>query len=248
MKLFPFAGLFALIWFLIRVIPKPSRAAYPCQRVAFPMASSFIIWLLGLAGSVAAYRKATTLFRKPRSIAVVFALAVSIAMIWAAMSADIENLPVLKADPLPANSPIGIARGIHPGRVVWIHDPNAAHWTGSDGITTPPYWYSDTSTNPQIVSEMLSKALRALTGKTSDYTAWDTLFRDFNQRMGRGNVGYEPGEKIAIKVNFTLSYENNPTGGRSSFLYDQIDESPQLTIALLKQLTNTVGSILGISA
>src|SRR3974390_173415 len=27
-------GLFSLLWFLVRVIPKPSRAAYPCQRVA----------------------------------------------------------------------------------------------------------------------------------------------------------------------------------------------------------------------
>ncbi len=35
---FPIGGLLALIWFLIRVIPKPSRATYPCQRVAFPLA------------------------------------------------------------------------------------------------------------------------------------------------------------------------------------------------------------------
>jgi uncharacterized BrkB/YihY/UPF0761 family membrane protein len=30
-----FLGLAALIWFLIRVIPKPSRAAYPCMQAAF---------------------------------------------------------------------------------------------------------------------------------------------------------------------------------------------------------------------
>jgi hypothetical protein len=30
------AGLLALAWFLIRVLPKPSRATYPCQRAAFP--------------------------------------------------------------------------------------------------------------------------------------------------------------------------------------------------------------------
>ncbi len=35
-------GLLALAWFLIRVIPKPSRALYPCQRAAFPLASAFI--------------------------------------------------------------------------------------------------------------------------------------------------------------------------------------------------------------
>ncbi|MDH4239188.1 MAG: hypothetical protein OEW48_06465, partial [Phycisphaerae bacterium] len=46
--LFPVVGLVSLIWFLIRVVPKPSRATYPCQRAAFPLASGFIIWLFGL--------------------------------------------------------------------------------------------------------------------------------------------------------------------------------------------------------
>ena len=36
----PFVGLVSLLWFLIRVIPKPSRATYPCQRAAFPLAAS----------------------------------------------------------------------------------------------------------------------------------------------------------------------------------------------------------------
>jgi hypothetical protein len=31
-----FSGALAVIWFLVRVIPKPSRASYPCQRAAFP--------------------------------------------------------------------------------------------------------------------------------------------------------------------------------------------------------------------
>ena len=48
---FPFLGIGALIWFLVRVIPKPSRAAYPCMRVAYPMASAFVVYLLGLAAS-----------------------------------------------------------------------------------------------------------------------------------------------------------------------------------------------------
>lgn len=44
---FPLIGLGALVWFLVRVIPKPSRATYPCQRAAFPIASGFVIYLLG---------------------------------------------------------------------------------------------------------------------------------------------------------------------------------------------------------
>jgi len=59
----PITGLLALIWFLVRVIPKPSRALYPCQRVAMPLASGFVAWLIGLVGAFAAFRRARLLFR-----------------------------------------------------------------------------------------------------------------------------------------------------------------------------------------
>ncbi|MDA3891086.1 MAG: DUF362 domain-containing protein [Salinivirgaceae bacterium] len=51
-------GAMALIWFVIRVIPKPQRASYPCQRAAFPIASAFIIWIIGIISSKAIYTKA----------------------------------------------------------------------------------------------------------------------------------------------------------------------------------------------
>jgi hypothetical protein len=66
--LFPFTGLAALIWFLVRVIPKPSRAIYPCQRVALPLASGFIVWLLSLAGSAAAFHKAKDSLTRTRYV------------------------------------------------------------------------------------------------------------------------------------------------------------------------------------
>ncbi len=232
----PITGLLALIWFLIRVIPKPSRATYPCQRVAFPLASSFIIWLLGLAGSVAAYRKAKRSLARARYVAAAICIVASVAFIWMAMSADTENVSVVQADPLPANSPIGVAKGIHPGRVAWIHDPNATSWGGSDGNTNPPYWNDNTCIDQQVVNSMLPKALRALTSKSSDHTAWDAIFRYFNQQ----DVGYTPGEKIAIKINFVLMNDVN-SGTKTSILLDQIDNSPQLAIALLRQLIDVAG-------
>jgi len=33
----------ALVWVIIRVLPKPSRIVYPCQRVAGPIALSFLL-------------------------------------------------------------------------------------------------------------------------------------------------------------------------------------------------------------
>ncbi len=58
------AGFASLLWFLIRVIPKPSRAAYPCQRAAFPIASAFLIWLTATLFSFKFFQTAGRLFRK----------------------------------------------------------------------------------------------------------------------------------------------------------------------------------------
>jgi uncharacterized protein (DUF362 family) len=41
-------GIASLVWFILRVVPKPSRAMYPCQRAAFPIAATFVSWLVGL--------------------------------------------------------------------------------------------------------------------------------------------------------------------------------------------------------
>ncbi len=39
--------------------------------------------------------------------------------------------------------------------------------------------------------------------RRTDY-AWDKLFRYSNQRRGKPDFGYSPGEKIAIKVNLVM--------------------------------------------
>lgn len=234
--LFPITGLVALAWFLIRVIPKPTRATYPCQRVAFPLASGFIIWLIGLAGSVAAYRKAKRSLAQTRYVLAAVCIVASVGFIWAASNSTDEKITYGAEDPRPANDPLGVARGVHPGRVAWIHDPNATNWSGNKSA---PYWYSDTCTNQQVVNEMFSKALRGLTGKSSDAAAWDAIFRNFNQQMGRGDVGYTLGEKIAIKMNWVLMVGR--TDGTKTNPVDYIDNSPQLAMALLKQLTDVAG-------
>jgi len=67
-----FIGLLALTWFLVRVIPKPQRAFYPCQRAAFPLATGFLIWFFGFIGSVALFRKSRHAFKRYRIIAGIF--------------------------------------------------------------------------------------------------------------------------------------------------------------------------------
>ncbi len=43
---FILTGIASTVWFLIRVIPKPSRATYPCMRAAAPIMSGFVIYIL----------------------------------------------------------------------------------------------------------------------------------------------------------------------------------------------------------
>jgi len=233
----PVIGLCSLAWFLMRVIPKPSRAAYPCQRIAFPLASSFVLWLLGLAGSVVAFRRARRHFTQARALAGILCLALGVGMVWLFIAPTDEAVTV--ASPLAPNAPLGVARGVQPGRVVWIHEPNATDWSGyGSGL-----WHDDAHTDPAVVDKMVSRAIRGLAGKSTDAQAWDTLIRHFNIRRGQGDVGYEPGEKIAIKINNTLCHNASTTTleKRSSY-QGNIDNSPQMIAALLRQLVDVVGA------
>ncbi len=119
---FPILGLFSLVWFLIRVIPKPSRATYPCQRFAAPFASGFVIWIAGMIGSAMAYRKARKYLYQSRYIVAGIFVIVSVMTIWLSVSITGRAPTEAAFTPSePANSPMGIAKGINPGRVVWTH-------------------------------------------------------------------------------------------------------------------------------
>ena len=133
--LFPALSLLALIWFLIRVVPKPSRAAYPCQHVAAPLAGSFLLWLTGIAGASLAFHQARTRLRQARYATVGLALVVAaVGIAWAVLSQGrpAQAVPVAYT-PHPANAPIGAAKGLMPGRVAWVHAPQVTDW---DGATT----------------------------------------------------------------------------------------------------------------
>jgi len=94
------------------------------------------------------------------------------------------------------NSPIGVSKGVHPGRVVWVQDAKATSWDGTTG-----HWWDDANTNEKVVQGMTSRMVRDLMGSKNDKQAWDALFRSFNETRKLGNSGYRPGEVIAIKIN-----------------------------------------------
>lgn len=239
MLLFPVVGLVSLIWFLVRVLPKPSRATYPCQRVAFPLAWGFVAWLFGLAGSGVAFSRAKRSLARSRYVAAFACMVLGTGVVWLSVSAPGGKLPL--AEPQVANKPTGVAQGIRPGRVVWVHDPDATDWRGpGDG-----HLWESNHTSQVVVNRMMSRAFRELTGERSDAAAWDKLFRHFNQKRGKGDVGYTAGEKIAIKVNFVGFIKGsggvNPNNYNLESQKDYMNTSPQVIFALLRQLVRTVG-------
>ena len=146
---------------------------------------------------------------------------------------------VLASNPLP-NLPIGVAQGLHPGRVVWAHDPKASDWVGPG----QGHWWEGGHTNQAVVDSMMSGAIQRVGGKASDAKAWDALIKHFNQTHGNGNVGYRKGEKVTIKVNLVGCIVGGGVDPKSYDLVrglDYMNASPQMILALLHQLVHVVG-------
>ena len=232
---FIIAGVISTIWFLIRVIPKPSRASYPCMQVAAPWASAFVLYLMSLGtGAFFLKKSLNALLNRKTLLAVVFVIAMlagfSISLITNSDSVNAKNLYTLQVSDFVANEPIGEAKGLFPGRVVWVHDEDATNenWTGSSG----KHATDDSNVDQEVVNDMLTNGIKNLTGSDTLSEAWNNLFVHFNSTRDRGNVGYQPQEKIAIKVNLT---------GKGIVKDDRVDQTPQLMYAMLKQLTEEVG-------
>ncbi|MDA3928212.1 MAG: DUF362 domain-containing protein [Prolixibacteraceae bacterium] len=228
--IFLVTGFGSLIWFLVRVIPKPSRAAYPCMRTALPLASSLVVYLIGLGSFTMLMRKAKDRFQKAKYL---ISVGLAVAGLLVGFVTMVSYNIKLNANPLTEtvtpNEVHGVGTGIYPGRVVWIHSPKATNENSQNQDND--YWYMDKNTNQEIVSAMLSNGLQLMTGKSNDTQAWDALLKYFNKKTGNGDKGYTEGEKFVIKTN-----NNGVRNGDNC-----INTSPQITYAILDQLVNVVG-------
>lgn len=121
------------------------------------------------------------------------------------------------------NQPIGEGRGIHPGRVAWIHAPGVAAWDGHTGL-----WVEDRWNRQDLADDMVRQAVVQLAGKRSAAKAWEALFRHFNRTHGRGDRGYREGEKIAVKLNMNNAVTHHDT--------IDLNSSPFVTLALVRSL------------
>ncbi|MBN1924986.1 MAG: DUF362 domain-containing protein [Prolixibacteraceae bacterium] len=236
---FLFIGIISTIWFLIRVIPKPSRATYPCMKAAAPFMSGFVVYLLAITGSAFAYQK----FKKKLSGAKYFAafsfLIVAFVMLIIANTSnrnEARAIELVTSDYFVANEPIGEAKGLKPGRVVWMWDDNA---TDESCDPSAGDWWAE-FTDAGVVDDMLKKAIIKYTDISSLPLAWDALFKYFNNEHGKGNVGYQTGEKIYIKINVTNSC-CSVSGTKKVNDFNRMDSTPEVLLALLRQLVEYVG-------
>ncbi|MFW5781411.1 MAG: hypothetical protein ACOCXD_02470, partial [Bacteroidota bacterium] len=122
---FVVTGILATAWFLVRVIPKPSRAGYPCMQAAAPVMSGFVLYVISISTATFSINRVLQKFNKSRVFASLGLLVIASGLIGLSF---VLNSSITTADdydgdkfnpPDGANNPMGTPRGIYPGRVIW---------------------------------------------------------------------------------------------------------------------------------
>ena len=255
--LFYILGIISTIWFLIRVIPKPSRATYPCMRVAAPFMSGLVVYLLAVAGITFASRKSRQKYfsiRYASAALLIFAVVVTMAITPSNnTNTSSQNLPTKTGPDDGPNQPMGTAVGVNPGRVIWAWDPKATNENCND------YHFKPENTNQKVVGKMITESVKKLSGKTKSLESWDAIFRNFNMRRHQTDKGYTPGEKIFIKINMTSSRGRLRQADKDKGYYipeppalkpgeaprqpnlGTVETTPAVVLEILRQLVNVCG-------
>jgi hypothetical protein len=258
-------GIISTIWFLIRVIPKPSRAGYPCMQVAAPLMSGFVVYLISLGGITLALRKAKKNLFMARYIAAGSFLIVAVFGMFLTLtnntqfsfgSSQSQDQTKQGPDDGP-NQPIGKALGVNPGRVVWVWNPEATNENCTTSFETQDWYWKPQNTNEKVVGTMFRDALNKLTGKASVKDSWDALFHTQNLRKTKTDQGYKKGEKIFIKINhgtarWLLTQEDKDKGyyypttlkpeeTRRITSMGTTETNPYTVLELLRELVNELG-------
>ncbi len=240
---FPILGLFSLVWLLIRVIPKPSRVGYPCIKVAAPIAYGFLLYIGGLAASVFAFKKAKQRFGEKKYV--LMTLFILLGFAGSLMMVSSNDLPASAEylhEDLTPNEPIGEAKGVLPGRVVWAWNPDATNENCTNSYNKKDGWFTPQNNNQEVIDQMLSDVLQALTGETTDKAAWDAIFRYNNTMRGKGDLPYQEGEIVYIKINATSAYSIDFTDFTpKKGVYGIAESNPHLVLAVMRQLVNVAG-------
>ncbi len=256
--LFLAMGIVSTIWFLVRVIPKPSRASYPCMRVAAPVMSGFVIYLLSIGGVTLAFRKTRTSIMRRKYLLSSVLFIVMIFFMVISITGGIHFLQAADTDysgPEDGpNQPLGTPTGIKPGRVIWAWDPKATNENCINTFDSKDYYFKPENTNSEVLGKMFRASLTELTGESDIKSSWDALFKNLNNKKYLKKNGYIKGEKIFIKINqgtsrWLLTDEDKkngynypekfePTPLRQASCYGTTETNPYLVLEILKELIN----------
>jgi hypothetical protein len=240
--LFPIIGLISLLWVIIRVGTKPSRLSYPCMKVAVPTATTFLGYIIAIFTSLFSFRKAKEKLAQSKyslaAILTLISIASGIFLLLHTNKYAYAQTANLKTRELEANIPMGEAKGIFPGRVVWVFDTAATN-ENCDPDLSGHGWFLDENNDQSVIDAMLDTAVIALSEQPTIADAWDSFFRYNNSNREKGDVGYVAGEIIFIKVNRTSAWSIG--GSFQPINYGISETSPHLILALLRHLVDSVG-------
>jgi hypothetical protein len=160
------------------------------------------------------------------------------------------NVPAEPAEaaytvPQTPNTPVGVAKGIWPGRVVVVRDPKVVNQAFKGEYQNDGHWWEARHNNQAALDNAVSLTIRTVAGADTDEAAWDAIFRYYNSTNGRGDVGYTAGEKINIKLNLVpcahLGRVNTSTYELNSSFQPNVSVSPWLILSMLRQLVYKAG-------
>lgn len=260
--LFITMGIASTVWFLIRVIPKPTRASYPCMEVAAPFMSGFVTYLLAVAGLTAISRRMKRKVINVRFGAALMLLAGVVVAMAVTPSGTIQNAiqsAQVKMGPDDGpNQPIGEAKGIYPGRVVWVWNPDATNEKFEhNDFATYDWYFSAHNNNSEVIGKMFRDGILKLTGEKNAKKAWESTFRFFNAKKHNQKRGYEAGEKVFIKINqgqsrWVLVQQDKDNGfflpktlaagqERRTSNFVPTEQGPYVVLEVLRELINDAG-------
>jgi hypothetical protein len=240
-------GIISTIWFLIRVIPKPSRATYPCMRVAAPFMSGLVVYLLSVAGLTFASRIMKRRIINVRYIST-FLLTFGVLIVFAInplinFGPSDQKVTWKQGPDDGPNQPFGSAVGVNPGRVIWVWDTMAT----KRNFTT--YHFLPENYNQEVIYRMFNESVKRLAGQSKVSESWDAMFRNFNKRKSNIDKGYTKGEKIFIKINQTSGRGRLTVAERARGNYNvpvrpglgTCETTPPVVLSILRQLINEAG-------
>ncbi len=240
-------GIGSTVWFLFRVIPKPSRAGYPCMKAAAPIMSGFVVYLLALGGSAMLFKRTFAKLKQARylaaSVAFIGFLAVVIVFNYNDAKQSFATANLVNSDlPDGPNNPMGVGQGIFPGRVIWEWNKAATNEKCANTKLTDCFFMAKNN-NQDTINKMANNTIKKLSGKKTVKEGWDAIFRNFNNKKLGTPSGYVAGETIFIKVNNGQAgwAINTTTLASGNTTLPIAETTPATVLAFVTQLVDSCG-------